>query len=135
MQDRLSSEGRSENMRRIRSKNTRPELIVRKFLHSMGYRYRLHEESLPGNPDIVFKKLRKIVLVHGCFWHMHGKCREGRIPNSRREYWESKLLRNAERDARNLAELQKLGWKVLTVWECELTNWEETSNMLTKFLG
>lgn len=120
--DTISRKRRSENMRRIKSKGTKPELVVRRFVHSLGFRFRLHPESLPGKPDIVLSKLKKIIEVRGCFWHQHGLrlCNDSHIPSSRIEYWRPKLSRNVKRDKRNLALLRKLGWEVLILWECEV---------------
>src|SRR6185436_14331986 len=115
--DKLDQARRSENMRRIRSKDMKPELVVRRLVHELGFRFRLHRRDLPGSPDLVLPRHRKIVLVHGCFWHQHPECREGRIPGSRREYWEPKLARNVARDAANLSALQEAGWKTLVIWE------------------
>src|ERR1700761_3512616 len=98
MADHLSPERRSKKMSRISSKDTKPELVVRRLLHGLGYRYRLHRKDLPGKPDLVFTKRKKVIFVHGCFWHQHSECREGRIPGSRLDYWEAKLKRNVERD-------------------------------------
>src|SRR5437588_5757441 len=101
---------RSENMRAIRSKGMRPELAVRSLIHRLGYRFRLHRKDLPGKPDLVFSSRRKVIFVHGCFWHQHAGCREGRVPGTRRDYWGSKLRRNQERDAENQARLEEAGW-------------------------
>lgn len=120
MADKFSVEKRSEIMRRVRSTNTTPEKIVRSALHKMGFRYRLYDYSLPGKPDLVFPKYSAVLFVHGCFWHQHKGCRDGRIPKSRVEYWEPKLKRNAERDRLSKAALRKIGWRVLVVWECEI---------------
>jgi DNA mismatch endonuclease (patch repair protein) len=110
----------TERMRRIRKTDTKPELIVRRLIHSMGFRYRLHNRKLPGNPDIVFPRHRKVILVHGCFWHRHD-CPDGRkLPRSNPEYWGPKLERNRRRDEVNAARLLDLGWNVLIVWECEV---------------
>lgn len=119
MTDKLSAERRSENMRNIRSKHTSPEMIVRRLVHAMGFRYRLHVQSLPGKPDLVFPRLKKIIEVKGCFWHQHKGCMDGRVPRSRVEYWGPKLTRNMERDNENKKAWQRMGWKVLTIWECE----------------
>jgi DNA mismatch endonuclease (patch repair protein) len=135
MTDRLLPERRSENMRRIPSKGTKPEMFVRRLVHSHGYRYRLHVPDLPGKPDLVFPKLRKVIFVHGCFWHLHKACREGRVPESRRDYWKPKLLRNVERDQEHTAALRNLGWKTLVVWECEMNNPERIKKRLTQFLA
>jgi DNA mismatch endonuclease (patch repair protein) len=121
-------------MRRIPSKNTKPEMLVRRFVHGQGYRFRLHVAHLPGKPDLVFTKLRKVIFVHGCFWHLHTACREGRIPESRRDYWEPKLLRNVERDRNHSTALRKLGWRQLIIWECELKNFGRVEKKLLRFL-
>ncbi|MCG3174943.1 MAG: Very short patch repair protein [Myxococcota bacterium] len=118
--DKLTPRRRSANMGRIRSRDSRPEWTVRRHLFGLGYRYRLHVKTLPGKPDLVFPGLRKVIFVHGCFWHQHSGCREGRIPGSRREYWAPKLAGNVRRDARNRAGLKKLGWSSITLWECEI---------------
>ncbi|ABD08019.1 T/G mismatch-specific endonuclease [Rhodopseudomonas palustris HaA2] len=110
---------RSENMRRIRSKDTAPEMVVRRLVHGMGYRYRLHRKDIPGKPDLALLSRKKAILVHGCFWHQHPGCREGRPPKSNREYWLPKLKRNQDRDRAALVNLADLGWRVLVVWECE----------------
>lgn len=121
-------------MRAIRSKDTAPEMVVRRLLHGMGYRYRLHRRDLPGKPDIVFGSRRKAIFVHGCFWHQHSGCREGRPPRSNAEYWEPKLARNRTRDEEHLQALTKLGWRVLVLWECEVTDLETLNNRLKAFL-
>jgi DNA mismatch endonuclease (patch repair protein) len=134
--DKLSQQRRSDNMRQIRSKDTRPELALRRLVHGMGYRFRLHRKDLPGRPDLVFSGRKKVVFLHGCFWHQHKGCREGRLPSTRREYWEPKLARNQERDAMAHAALKSLGWGVLTLWECELArNPAAISGELRRFLG
>lgn len=117
-----SKEKRSEVMSNIRSKNTSPEIRVRKMLFSQGYRYRLHVKNLPGKPDIVLRKYNAVIFVHGCFWHLHSECRDGTIPKTRTGYWKDKLLRNKERDKEHKRELQKQGWRVLQLWECEIEN-------------
>jgi DNA mismatch endonuclease (patch repair protein) len=105
-------------MSRIRSKDTKPEMIVRSIVHAMGYRYRLHDRSLPGKPDLVFRAARKVLFVHGCFWHCH-RCRYGRVvPATNTEFWQSKRQGNVDRDRRNRRQLQKDGWQVLVIWEC-----------------
>jgi DNA mismatch endonuclease (patch repair protein) len=125
---------RSENMRRIRSKDTRPEMVVRRLLHSLGYRYKLHVRDLPGRPDLVFPSKRKIVLVQGCFWHQHSACIEGRIPNTRRRYWRPKLAGNVTRDRLNSRKLRQLGWRTFTIWECQISNESALQRML-RFLA
>jgi DNA mismatch endonuclease (patch repair protein) len=134
--DTLDKAQRSERMSLIRGRDTKPELIVRRLLHSLGYRYRLHRNDLPGHPDIVFGKRRKVIFVHGCFWHRHGDpgCRLARLPKSRLEFWVPKLTANAERDAKNQESLVRAGWAVLLVWECELSDSEHLENKLTRFL-
>jgi DNA mismatch endonuclease (patch repair protein) len=133
--DKISPQHRSANMRRIRSKDTSPELVLRRLIHGLGYRFRLHRKGLPGRPDLVFAKRRKIVFVHGCFWHQHPDCREGRIPGSRLDYWVPKLKKNQIRDAANRALLEEQGWKVLIIWECELTDISAVKRAVRKFLG
>ena len=134
--DTLTPEERSKRMSLVKSKDTKPELIVRRKLHGMGYRYRLHQRDLPGNPDIVVRKRRQAIFVHGCFWHRHNdpNCRLARMPKSKRHFWEPKLAANAERDQRNIAALTEMGWKVLVVWECELGNNEQLENKLRQFM-
>ena len=135
MADPLNPSRRSENMRRIKSRNTKPELTVRRLLHSLGYRYRLHAKELPGKPDIVFRGRKKAIFVHGCFWHQHEQCREGRLPGTRPEYWVPKLGRNVERDRSNSAQLVEAGWQFLIIWECETGNYEALKQLLRAFLG
>ena len=122
MTDRISIEARSENMRRIRSKDTAPELRLRKLVYSLGYRYRLHVRSLPGCPDLAFAGRKKVIFVHGCFWHQHERCRGAHVPKSRLSYWQPKLQRNVSRDAKNEQLLTGMGWKTLTVWACEIAD-------------
>ena len=120
--DRVSPEVRSRTMRAIRSKDMKPELAVRRMAHAMGYRYRLHRHDLPGRPDLVFPGRRKVIFVHGCFWHQHAdpKCKLAHAPRSNLDYWKPKLARTQERDKRNCAALEEAGWGVLVVWECEV---------------
>lgn len=115
-----SKEKRSQVMSHIRSKDTKPEMAVRSLLHRMGYRFRLHKRDLPGCPDIVLPKYKSVIFVHGCFWHLHEGCRDGTVPKTQHEKWKLKLERNVERDKLHYEELQKMGWKVLVVWECEV---------------
>ena len=123
MTDSLSVHARSENMRRIRSKDTGPELRVRRHLHSAGLRYMLHKRELPGRPDLVFSSRRICVFVHGCFWHGCPRCIDGtRAVKSNAAYWQTKLQRNRDRDNQNLAALTEMGWKVLSIWECEIAD-------------
>jgi DNA mismatch endonuclease (patch repair protein) len=133
--DKLTAERRSANMSRIRSKDTAPELLLRQLLHRCGYRFRLHRKGLPGKPDLAFPARRKVIFVHGCFWHQHPGCREGRVPGSRQDYWEPKLKRNLERDAAARAALKEQGWQALVLWECELKDAAGTVARARKFLG
>jgi DNA mismatch endonuclease (patch repair protein) len=138
MADKLTPERRTENMRRIRSKNMKPELVVRSAVHGLGYRYRLHGRGLPGKPDLVFGPRRKIIFVHGCFWHGHNDpaCADGRRkPKSNLDYWLPKLARNHERDAAHEAELMRLGWSVMVVWECETRDPSRLAERLRQFIG
>ena len=134
MVDCLPTEARSRQMRSIRKTDTKPELRVRRIAHSLGFRFRLHRRDLPGTPDIVFPRLKKVVQVHGCFWHQHTGCRLARLPKSRLGYWLPKLQRNQERDLVAEAELVSLGWSVLVIWECETTRAEELKVRLLSFL-
>jgi len=121
-------------MSRIRYKDTKPEMSVRSLLHALGYRFRLHRKELPGRPDIVLPKHSKIVMVHGCFWHGHA-CRLASNPKSNQGYWAPKIAANRQRDARNAAELARLGWSVLELWECEIKDLAATEQRLRAFLG
>jgi len=120
MADKLTPEQRSSLMSRIRSKNTKPEIAVRRFLHARGFRFRLHDKKLPGTPDIVLPKYRTAIFVNGCLWHGHFWCARYRMPKSNREYWSHKIRANKRRDKEKASELKKVGWKVITVWECEV---------------
>lgn len=121
MADVHSKAVRSYNMSRIRGKDTKPEMLVRKFLFVNGYRYRLHDKRLPGKPDIILPKYKTVIFVHGCFWHQHKDCKNARKPSSNTEYWTEKLKKNTEKDALHVNALIALGWKVLTIWECEIS--------------
>jgi len=114
------SEKRSRNMSAIRSKNTKPEIAVRKLLHSLGYRFRLHKKNLPGSPDIVLPKYKTVIFVHGCFWHRHENCKYATTPKTRKEFWENKFSANKKRDQKILKEIKNLGWKSIIIWECQL---------------
>jgi len=122
-------------MAKVRGKNTRPELIVRKLLFAAGYRYRLHVRALPGSPDLVFPSRRKVIFVHGCFWHRHDNCGAARMPKSRVEFWSDKLNGNKARDVRKHEKLIQEGWQVLVVWECELGDLTMLEDKLQIFLG
>ncbi len=131
--DVFSPEERSRIMRLIKNKNTGPEKFVRSMIHAMGFRFRLHRKDLPGSPDIVFPKFRKVIFVHGCFWHAHS-CKRFRLPKENREYWQAKLLRNKARDRRNIQEIKKANWRSLTIWECQLRFPKTIVRKLKKFL-
>jgi DNA mismatch endonuclease (patch repair protein) len=133
MTDVFSQARRSEIMGRVPSKNTRPEITVRKMLHEAGYRYRLHSEDLPGCPDVVFPARKKVLFVHGCFWHRH-VCASATLPKSNRDYWEEKQSRNAARDKRAIRALRKSGWKVMVIWECEIKDAKTLLRRLSRFL-
>ena len=135
MVDSIDQATRSVVMARIRGKNTQPELIVRKLLFAVGYRYRLHVRNLPGSPDLVFPSRKKAIFVHGCFWHLHDNCNQARMPKSRVEFWSEKLNGNRARDERTCAALVQAGWQVCVVWECELRNREMLEEKLLSFLG
>ena len=115
-----TQEKRSLVMSKIRSKDTKPEIILRKYLYKAGLRFRIHKKDLPGKPDIVLAKYRTVVFVHGCFWHYHAACREGRLPKTNSEFWTNKFAKNISRDGEHQRKLLDLGWKVLVIWECEI---------------
>ncbi|WP_116087765.1 very short patch repair endonuclease [Tropicimonas sp. IMCC34011] len=131
--DTRSPEQRRRIMQSVKQKDTAPEMVVRRLLHAAGYRYRLHRKDMPGRPDIVFGGRRKVIFVHGCFWHAHG-CSKGQAPKSKLNYWGPKLAQNAERDARNVRSLEEAGWQVLTVWECETKEPERLLPVLRDFV-
>ena len=124
----------SENMRAIRSKDTLPEMAVRSLVHRLGYRFRLHRPDLPGKPDLAFPARRKVIFVHGCFWHSHD-CKSGLIPRSNQDFWLTKLRRNKVRDSENLEALATLGWKALVIWQCELKDSRSLRLKVKRFLG
>ncbi len=133
MTDHVSTERRSFIMSQVGTKDTKPEMIVRRALHRLGFRFRLHRRDLPGSPDLVFPSRRKVIFVHGCFWHGHG-CRWGQLPKSRPEYWQPKIETNHERDNRNLTMLRDAGWEPLVVWQCELKQPEDALERIVAFL-
>jgi DNA mismatch endonuclease, patch repair protein len=136
MMDSITAQKRSANMRAIRSKNTTPEIFVRQIIYHLGYRYVLHVKTLPGKPDIVFKSRHKAIFVHGCFWHQHQKssCLDAHFPHSNEKYWKEKLVKNIERDNKNITALNNNGWNVLVIWECETKNPDEVTRKLLNFL-
>ena len=129
------SEQRSRNMSAIKSKNTKPEIAVRKLLHSMGYRFRLHRKDLPGSPDIVLPKYKTVIFVHGCFWHRHENCRYASIPKTRKEFWENKFKTNVKRDKEIQEKIKNIGWKYVVIWECEARNIESIEEKIKRFLN
>lgn len=132
--DNLTREQRRTTMKRVRSQDTKPEMMLRRMVYAMGYRYRLHRRGLPGKPDLAFISKKKVIFLHGCFWHGHD-CRAGsKVPASNKDYWLPKLARTKERDQENLARLNALDWRVLIVWECELKDLEATKTMVAHFL-
>lgn len=126
---------RSALMARVRGKNTKPELIVRSLAHRLGYRFRLHRAGLPGRPDLVFPGRRKVIFVHGCFWHRHPGCYRTTTPKTRATYWQQKFRDNIERDRKAIAALEKAGWSVLVIWECETEDGTSLAMRLIGFLG
>lgn len=124
----------SDQMRLIRSKNTGPEMIVRRILHRLGYRYKLYDKNLPGKPDIVFRKRKKIILVNGCFWHQHDGCKMAKLPKSNTEYWHPKLNKNRQRDELNRIKLLQNGWTILVIWECQIKLTKDLEYLLRQFL-
>ncbi|MGD9560948.1 MAG: very short patch repair endonuclease [Pyrinomonadaceae bacterium] len=134
MADSITSEQRSWNMSQIRSRDTTPEMVVRSILHRSGFRFRLHRKELPGKPDIVLRKHRAVIFVHGCFWHRHSGCKRCSTPKTNPAYWIPKLQRNADRDREHIANLKKLGWRVRVVWECELKNQPKLTRNLENYL-
>lgn len=135
--DTLTPRQRSERMSKVRSRNTKPEMLVRRLAHEMGYRYRLHRRDLPGSPDLVFPACMKVIFVHGCFWHRHPDptCRLARLPKSKLDFWVPKLETNRNRDVRNLALLMGLEWDTLEIWECQTKDRELLGARIREFLG
>jgi DNA mismatch endonuclease (patch repair protein) len=135
MTDVFTKSKRSEVMSRIKGSNTKPELAVRSLLHRMGYRFRLHKTVLPGKPDIVLSRFKTVIFVHGCFWHRHKDCRFAYTPKSRTDFWLKKLESNVIRDIQVKSDLELLGWRVITVWECELRDMDLLSRKIVAELG
>ena len=132
MVDTLTKKARSERMARIRGRDTKPEVVVRRLLHQAGFRYRLHRRDLPGRPDIVLPKYRAVVLVNGCFWHRHPGCKVASNPKSNAPFWKKKFATNVKRDRRNHALLRKLGWRVFVIWECSVCSGERASSSVRR---
>ena len=134
MSEKLNPEQRSRNMAAVKNKNTAPEIIVRKTLHRLGYRFRLHRRDLPGNPDIVLPKYRAVIFVHGCFWHGHPGCSRASRPQTTAEFWNTKLDKNLRRDQEVQARLHALGWRVLVIWQCRTKDREQLEQQINHFL-
>jgi len=135
MADNLTPQQRRRNMSRVKGRDTKPELLVRSIVHRLGYRFRLHGKGLPGKPDLVLARHRKVIFVHGCFWHGHAGCRRAARPSTNREFWDKKIDGNVERDAANMKALGRAGWKVLVVWQCALKDRARLEKMLGEFLS
>lgn len=138
MADRITPEERSENMRKIKGKDTKPEILVRKYLFSKGYRFRKNDKRYPGKPDLILPKYKTAIFINGCFWHQHPGCRYAYMPKSRTEFWKAKFERNCENDQMHYSELEKMGWKVIVIWECRLAKKifdEEMLNLENKIKG
>lgn len=134
MTDVFTPERRSAIMARIKGENTKPEILVRKIVHSLGYRFRLHKKNLPGKPDIVLSRHKKVIFVHGCFWHGHPGCLRSTLPETRKQFWRNKILGNVARDIRTRRSLIRQGWGVLVVWQCQMKNVDRLSKRLERFL-
>ena len=135
MVDVFSPEERSAIMRKVKGKDTKPELVIRSLLHKLGYRFRLHRKDLPGKPDIVLPKFKKVIFVHGCFWHGHKGCKHANRPKSNVSYWNKKIDRNIQRDKTNQSKLKDMGWDSLIIWECEITDAYKLANKICEFLS
>jgi DNA mismatch endonuclease (patch repair protein) len=133
--DTLSPQERSERMGRVKGKDTKPELVVRRLVHRLGFRYRLHSSALPGKPDLVFGRRKCLIFVHGCFWHRHQGCPLCRTPKSRLDFWEPKLEENRKRDSRNQRRLRRDGWRLMVIWECQLADENRLRRRILEFLG
>lgn len=135
MPDNMTTEQRSERMSRVRNKDTKPERVVRSLLHRLGYRFRLHDKKLSGKPDIVLARHRKVVFIHGCFWHRHGVCRALSIPENNSDFWARKFAENVRRDGEKLAALREAGWDVLVVWECQTKDRDKLERTVRSFMN
>ncbi len=129
-----TEEQRSRIMRAVKARNTAPEMTVRRLIHRMGYRFRLHRKDLPGKPDLVFPRLKKAIFVNGCFWHGHDCARGARAPKAHAEYWRTKIARTRQRDASHIADLRAAGWRTAVIWECDLKNMEQVQREIERFL-
>ena len=132
--DRISKEHRSWNMSRIKSGNTKPEIVVRSLLHNMGYRFRLHRRDLPGKPDIVLTRYKSVIFVHGCFWHRHKGCKNATSPKTKKTFWREKFRANVERDRKVQKEMKSMGWRIQIIWECELSDLDKVKRFLKESL-
>lgn len=132
--DRVSKEVRSRNMARVRSRDTKPEVKIRSLLHSLGFRFRLCDKSLPGKPDIVLKKYKTVIFVNGCFWHHHEGCPRSKMPESNKEFWQKKINSNIKRDEKNKKQLAEQGWRVVIIWECQIKDIVDNPSSLKSFL-
>ena len=135
MVDNLTPNERSRRMALVKSEDTKPELVVRRLVTELRLGYRLHQQWLPGRPDLVFQGRKKVIFIHGCFWHLHDGCPNARMPESRQDYWRSKLENNKLRDTINIKTLQDMGWKVLVIWECETKDLETLRNRIVTFIS
>jgi DNA mismatch endonuclease (patch repair protein) len=133
--DEAPTDFRSSLMARVRAKDTKPELVVRRLAHGLGYRFRLHRRDLPGSPDLVFPSRNKVVFAHGCFWHRHPACHKASTPKTRRDFWQTKFNQNVDRDIRKEIQLMAAGWEVLVIWECETRETERLTQTISNFLG
>lgn len=134
MPDTLTPQARSERMSRVRAKDSKPEMQLRRLVHGLGFRYRLHARDLPGKPDLVLPRWRAVIFMHGCFWHRHPGCALARLPKSKLDFWQTKLEANRQRDRLNQQRLRELGWRVLVVWECELKHLDRVARVVRDFL-
>ena len=137
MSDTYSKQKRSQIMSKIPGKNTKPEIIIRKIAHGLGYRFRLHKKNLPGKPDIVFPKYKKVILINGCFWHGHKNCNRSKLPSTNKKFWKEKIDGNKKKDKSNLIRLKKTGWDYLVIWQCEIkkSDYEKLEKKIAEFLG
>ncbi len=133
--DHVTPHKRSKIMAAVRSKDTKPEMMIRRLVYSMGYRYKLHSDALPGKPDLVFSSKKKVVFVHGCFWHGHNGCNKAQLPKSRTDFWQDKIENNVRRDKRVKRALNRKGWRYLIIWQCQINNLEKVKAKIYTFLN